>query len=259
VIAATGIGIVPWLAYVNFYASALDAHAYFIAKPGQLYGLNWGTTDAYVYSPAFSQVIEPLRALGFDGFLVVWRLLLLGALTLLAGPLIGPLLFVYPISLEFNVGNIHSLLAVAIVAGFRWPAAWAFVLLTKVTPGVGLLWFAIRREWTKLAAALLATGVVAAVSFLLAPGDWFAWLDYLIAPQPPLIGHAFITAPLWLRLAASAALVTWGARTDRRWTVLVAAFLALPSIWDTSLAMLVGLIALARDEWRLTRSVAEAG
>ena len=28
----------------------------------------------------------------------------------------------------------------------RWPAAWAFVLLTKMTPGIGLLWFAFRRD-----------------------------------------------------------------------------------------------------------------
>ena len=43
---------------------------------------------------------------------------------------------------------------VAIVLGFRWPFTWAFVLLTKVTPGVGLLWFAVRREWRSLAIAL---------------------------------------------------------------------------------------------------------
>lgn len=253
ILAVTGIGVIPWLAYLNFYPSALDAHAYFEARPGHLYGLNWGTTDAYVYPPAFSQVLEPLRALGFDGFLVAWRLLILAALTVLAGPFIGLLLFVYPVTLEFNVGNVHALLALAVVAGFRWPAAWAFVLLTKVTPGVGLLWFAVRREWKMLAVALAATGAVVAVSAVLAPGDWLDWIRYVLAPQPPLVGHQFISAPLWLRLAGSAVLVIWGARTSRRWTVLVAAFLALPSIWDTSLAMLVGLLFLAREEWRAPR------
>ena len=47
-------------------------------------------------------------------------------------------------------GNIHVLLAVTILAGFRYPGAWSFVVLTKVTPGIGLLWFAIRREWGAL-------------------------------------------------------------------------------------------------------------
>jgi hypothetical protein len=60
--------------------------------------------------------------------------------------------------MELAGGNIEILIAVAIVVGFRWPAAWSFVLLTKVTPGVGLLWFAVRREWNQLATALVATG-----------------------------------------------------------------------------------------------------
>src|SRR5690348_6311250 len=68
-----------------------------------------------------------------------------------------PLLAFPPILFELSMGNIHLLLAAAIVLGFRWPAAWSFVLLTKVTPGVGLLWFAVRREWRSLAVALGAT------------------------------------------------------------------------------------------------------
>jgi len=49
--------------------------------------------------------------------------------------------------------SIHArgLLAVAIAVGFRYPAAWALVLITKVTPGIGLVWFAVRREWCPLA------------------------------------------------------------------------------------------------------------
>ena len=54
------------------------------------------------------------------------------------------------------------------------------------------------------------------------------------APEP------FITAPLWLRLAAATALLWWG--RERRWTVIVAAFLALPSIGGVGVAMLVGLL-----------------
>ena len=63
--------------------------------------------------------------------------------------------------MEIAGGNISLLLAVAIVWGFRWPWTWAFVLLTKITPGVGLLWFALRREWRQLAIALGATAAVA--------------------------------------------------------------------------------------------------
>ena len=69
-----------------------------------------------------------------------------------------------PVSQEILIGNIHLLLAAAIVLGFRWPGTWAFVLLTKVTPGVGLLWFAVRREWRSLGIALGATAAIVAVS-----------------------------------------------------------------------------------------------
>ena len=47
-----------------------------------------------------------------------------------------------------------------------------------------------------------------------------------------------------LRLPVALVLVAWGARTDRRWTVPVAALLALPVIWLTSLSMLAALVPL---------------
>ena len=47
------------------------------------------------------------------------------------------LLALPPVALELYHGNIHLWIAAAIVLGFRYPWTWAFVLLTKVTPGVG--------------------------------------------------------------------------------------------------------------------------
>jgi hypothetical protein len=84
-----------------------------------------------------------------------------------------------PVALEVLAGNIHILTALAIVIGFRWPAAWAFVLLTKVTPGIGLLWFLSRREWKAAAVALLATATLVVVSFMLDPDAWGAWVGVL--------------------------------------------------------------------------------
>ena len=54
-------------------------------------------------------------------------------------------------------GNINLLIVGAVLIGFRYPWAWAFIILTKVTPGIGLLWFLTRREWRHLAIALGAT------------------------------------------------------------------------------------------------------
>jgi hypothetical protein len=139
----------------------------------------------------------------------------------------------------FLIGNIHLLLAAAIVLGFRWAGTWAFVLLTKVTPGVGLLWFAVRREWRPLAIALGTTALIAGVSFVVAPDAWRDWIA--------LLRHDGGTqsSVLLVRIAVAAVIVAWGGLTDRRWTVPVAAMLALPVVWMDSFSMLLGCVAVA--------------
>ena len=55
---------------------------------------------------------------------------------------------------------------------------------------------------------------------------------------------ASVPVPLWIRLPLAVALVVWGARTDRRWTVPVASMLALPALWYGGLSMLLAVIPL---------------
>jgi hypothetical protein len=54
--------------------------------------------------------------------------------------------------------------------------------------------------------------------------------------------QSVLPLPLWVRLPAATALVVWGALTDRRWTVVASACLALPALWIAGLAMLIGVI-----------------
>jgi hypothetical protein len=149
--------------------------------------------------------------------------------------------------LEMWGGNVHLLLALAIVVGFRYPAAWAFVLLTKVTPGVGLLWFAVRREWRSLAVAVGVTALIAAGSWLVDPAAWMAWLQMLTREAGKPSSPNSIPIPLVLRLAAAALVVTYGARTDRRSFVPIAAWIALPNVWLGSVTMLIAVVALQRE------------
>ena len=112
-------------------------------------------------------------------FLGLWTAILLAVLYWLARPLLFLPLVLLALP-EIWGGNITILLAAAIVLGFSRPWAWAFPLLTKVTPGLGLLWFGVRREWLAFALALAATIAVIAVTALVTPGlwaDWFALLD----------------------------------------------------------------------------------
>jgi hypothetical protein len=132
---------------------------------------------------------------------------------------------------------VHFLIAAAIVLGFRAPAAWAFPILTKVTPGLGVLWFAVRREWRALGLALGGTAAVVAVSFALVPSAWSDWFAFLLASP----GRSQLLVP---RTAIAAVLVAFGAATGRRWLVPVAIWLALPIVWVNSWVILLAAIRL---------------
>jgi len=229
--------------------SGVDAHTYWITDSANPYAASTpGTADAYFYSPAFAQLTAPIHLLSWEWFITLWTVLLTGTLAWQAGLWLGPALLLVPVFAELTVGNVHFLLAAAIVAGFRWPWTWSFVLLTKVTPGVGLLWFAIRREWRSLATALGATAVIAGISFLFAPSLWWQWVSLLMAAARAPDFVFIVPIPLWIRLIGAVVIVSWGALRDHRWTVILASCVALPVLWINGLAMLVGLIPLLSRE-----------
>ena len=166
----------PW---GRLWGTGQDARCYWQATLANPYlHSEWNDPIAYVYSPAFLQLVSPLTALPWQAFIAAWTAILLLAVRLLTGPrlLAAGLLFPFA-AMEVAGGNVSLLLAMAIVVGVRGPAAWAIVLLTKITPGIGLLWFAVRREWRSLAIALGATAAIALVSFVVLPDQWRAWID----------------------------------------------------------------------------------
>ena len=234
-----------------------DAISYWAPQLDALYAqADWTTTGAYVYSPAFLQIVSPLQHLPWLAFVGVWTAMLMLAVRYLT----GARLFAVGVLLaagEIIGGNISLLLAVAIVIGFRWPAAWALILLTKVTPGIGLLWFAARREWRNLAIALGATAAVIAVSAAIMPWAWPEWIGVLVHVAGRDGTWAAVPIPLVARLPFAIAVVVWGARTDRRWTVPVACMLALPALWYGGLTMLLAIIVL-KDRTRVATSSSEA-
>jgi hypothetical protein len=129
----------------------------------------------------------------------------------------------------------------------RYPAAWAFVLLTKVTPGIGLLWFAVRREWRSLGIALGVTAAIAAVSIAIDARLWREWITEGLLPVAGAnVAQPHIDIPLAIRLPAAAILVAWGARTDRRWAVPAASALALPVLWLAGLSILAAIPVIER-------------
>ena len=182
----------------------VDAYTYWTVDPSSPYGASApGTAQAYFYSPAFAQVTAPIHLLPWQVFIAAWTVLLTVALLWQAGRWMAIVLLLPPVFIDLTVGNIHLLLGAAILLGFRWPWAWAFVVLTKVTPGVGLLWFAFRREWRSLAIALGATAVIAAISFAVRPDLWRAWIELLVAATRAPDWVLIVPIPVWFRLPVS--------------------------------------------------------
>ena len=226
-------GIHPWT------FTGIDARAYWrveLAHPYASSGV--GEYSTYLYSPAFAQVLSPLYVLPFEAFFVLWTVASVAVLYWLVRPWPWALLILLlPWTYELFVGQVHLFIAAAIVLGFRWPSVWAFNILTKVTPGVGLLWFLVRREWRPLAIALGTTLAIVGISFVLAPTAWLDWYSFLR-------GSTGSGELLYPRIAAAALIVVAGALTDRRWAVPIAVWLALPVVWIESWVILLAIIRL---------------
>jgi len=232
----------PWV------LPAFDVYAYWATRAGLDYAnAHPGATGAYLYSPAFAQVIASLTALPWPVFAGLWTLLIAAPLPWLVGRFAIVLLLLPPVAMSVVLGQLDLLYAAVIVLGFRWPAVWVLPILTKVTPGVGLLWFLVRREWRSLGIALGTTLAVALASAVLDPRAWRDWFQLLSRMEFPALGGGlwFLPVPLWIRLSLAAALIAWGARTDRRWVLPVGVCLSLPTVWLNSPTILVALLPLA--------------
>lgn len=246
-LAASWIGIVyfaePW--GTSALPSGMDARCYWVPALSDPYlHSTWTEQIAYPYSPAFLQILQPIRLLPWQVFMALWAAILMAAMVYLTGPRLILLGLAFFGLMEIWGGNIELLIAVAIVLGFRWPATWSFVLLTKITPGVGLLWFALRHEWRSLAIALGATLAILAVSAAVQPNAWLEWRDVLFSNAGKNGTWAAVPIPFLVRLPAALALVVWGARTNHRWTVPVSAMLALPALWYGGLSIMLATLPL---------------
>ena len=253
IVAMTMVGAIVGIAALLGYSPLPgDAQFYWLASPAHPYT---GVGD-YVYPPALAQLLEPVRWAGSEVFVVGWTALCFGsigyvlgrwsaaavALAFVAIGIPGP--WSEPVASAF-MGNVTPIMVAAMVAGVRHPAWWAVPLLTKMTVGVGVLWFAFRGEWRSFALALGATAGVAAVLFVISPAAWTDFVAFALANSgatsngPPIVGP-----PLAIRLPIAVALVWWGARTDRTWLLPIAGATALIGLYGVGSFVAVAFGAL---------------
>jgi Glycosyltransferase family 87 len=240
-----------WSLMIGLGGPGVDSHAYWMAWRGDMYKGAPATYDAYLYSPAFAQVVWPLTQLPWSVFATLWSASCLAVLVWLVRPcrwqVAVPLLFVG--AHEVVSGNINWLLAVVVVLGQRHAWLWAVPLLTKIAPGVGPLWFLVRREWRPLVVSIGSTVAVVAVSWALAPHLWQQWVELLVnhsGSTSETLGGAYLP-PLAYRAPVVVALTVWAARTDRSWLLPVAMLLASP-VAGPYFALLLAIPRLRRAD-----------
>ncbi len=222
-----------------------DAASWWSIDLANLYGearTSMMGTGAFRFSPVVAQLFAPFGALPWILYLLVFLAIQLAAILLMSGKRWPFVVLLPPVIANLYSGNVDVLMGAAIVAGFRWPGAWAFLLLTKVTPGVGVLWFGFRREWRNLGIAVAFTLAVALVSFTFAPDLWRQWFEALrgMAELPQLRA----IPPLPVRLALAVALLWFAARRGDRWLVPIVCLIAVPNPWFVTFSILGASVAL---------------
>ena len=235
------LGVYPWNEFV------FDLHAYWITRDGLDYASHTaGPAGTYLYSPAFAQAIRPLTLLPLPLFGAIWTALGAVLLVWLVGRRALWVAIIPPVLITLVQGQLDLAYAAVAIVGLRWPAAWALPLLTKVSPGIGVAWFLVRREWRNLAIALGVSGLIALVSLVVDPGAWSGWIALLLRTQGPVEDPnlIYLAVPLIVRVPFALAIIAWGAWTDRHWTVPVAMTVAMPILWVNSFTILVALLPL---------------
>lgn len=215
---------IAWLAVDAALTRPLghDAHAYWLATlDPSTYGRVPGEPDAFLYSPAAAQVLQLVTWLPWPAFVVLWTAAAVASYLWL----VRPLRWVWAVPLlalaveDVTLGNVTWLLTVLVVLGMRSPLAWVPLAFTKVVAGVGLVWYAARRDWRAVGAAVGLGLLVLLVSVLSAPEMWSAYLSLM-----GRLGGPDIT----VRTVVAIGLVVWAARTHRPWCVPVALVVCAP-------------------------------
>lgn len=245
---------------VNRWAEPSDEYSYWVGGHRALTGQplydptdTFVTPFAYRYPPIVAQVLAPIVAVVPPlAFTAAWTILMLGCLWWLAGRnvLVALAMCAFPpIAVEFWFRNVHLILAVLLVLGLRrWGGWFAVGASIKLAPGLGLLYLAARGRWREAAVAAGFGGVLLLVSIALSPDAWRQFLDITLA-RGPTDASAFLPVPYFVRAVAGVVLTVVAARLKPRIggpLFVVAAVLALPTLWFTALSTLAAVVPLIR-------------
>jgi hypothetical protein len=240
-------GILVLIITMRSGGPGFDFFAYWYVDPADPYAIRNGlgeTFGVFHYPPPLAWLAGPLKLVSWPLAYWLWFGILLAVLVWLARDWALAWLAFPPVAAELYHGNIHLLIAAALVLSLRQPIAYVFLALSKVSPGVMVLWWAARGEWRNFTLAVGSAAAVVVIAFVLAPDAWSAWLTQV--SNVPTQAQNLIAIPLAIRLPVAAVLVIAAARLDRPWILAPAVALALPLLWAHGFAVLVAITPLIR-------------
>ena len=226
-----GLGVGVAIAFGAF-ATPVDAVAYWLAGTStNLYPADWSAVaPGYLfYPPPIAQLSRLIQPIGWQVFIVLWMVLVFASFWYCARRL-SLILVVIGIPYYLGIGpdapatflsyallgNAQWPLAAAVILAIDRPPLWAVLFVTKVSTAIGWWWHVFRAEWRAAALGAAATALVIAVSVLLGPDLWAQFIGFAIRngdfANPPM---PLFPVPFVVRIASGAALLFWGARTNR--------------------------------------------
>jgi hypothetical protein len=257
VLAAVGASLLL-VVIVIYWRAPGDNLAYWIAgqrilagQPVYAIGEEAFAPYAYHYPPPLAQLLAPFTlVLPSLAYVVAYRGLEVLATWDLAGRQMLRMLALIaflPVAIALRFENVDLFMALAIVLGLRrWPWLFAMGALVKVSPGLGIVYLALRRQWRDAFVASVVGGVIVVVSLVAAPDLWRAWLD-AIQGRADMIGNSLLPVPYYVRVAAGLALTVGGGLLGRRpgELLLVAGItLANPGLAVNGLAVLAAAVPI---------------
>ena len=224
-LAALG-GILLVVIIGTFWQGPNDSLAYWIAAERLMTGEPIYTGQsvvepyAYHYPPPLAQALAPFTlVVPALLYVILYRALLLLTTWDLAGRrmlwTLALIAFV-PVATELRFENVQLFMALAIVYGLgRWPWAFAIMAVIKVSPGLGVVYLGIRRQWRDAAIAAAVGVAIVAISFALDPTLWRAFFEQ-IGGQAGVAGNSLVPLPYVVRAVIGLGLVVAGGLIGRR-------------------------------------------
>ena len=257
--ALVGWALFAWTFLAYWPGAGYDAHTYWRAAQELVAGRSpysgaYGGLEGFRYAPPLAILFAPAAALSFDGFKVVMVAVNVVALRYAVGSWRwAGIMIVNPIVLhQLYLANVNLPIAAALYSAFRTSSGpLALAGLAKLSPFLVLPQLARSgRRLTPFALWLAGAGVLTLPALWL----WPAWITALLATETPAGTLPFPFLPR-LVLALALLAVAWYRRSD--WVAALAAAIAVPVLWASTIVILLAPARLLLEEWRARRSVAQ--